>query len=143
MKVDIARGFKSGDVGMDEAVNNAAWWQSMPNKNEYAAMERYYQGLGRDLGLTPAQTQASAWVGGGKITGLASDESKPFVSFVEDRVNVTAKARGMEPREVLRRFVRGEMPLLGVAGASAAALLPYAAEMAGQSQPQQAPPPRM
>jgi hypothetical protein len=80
-------------------------------------MEQYYKGLGKELGLTPAQTQAAAWVGGGKVTGLASDSTKPFLGFVEDRVNLTAQKLGMDPKEVLRRFIKGEMPLLSGAGA--------------------------
>jgi hypothetical protein len=44
-----------------------------------------------------AQTRASAWVGGGKQTGLASDESKPFLQFLEDRVRHTGEMTGRPP----------------------------------------------
>jgi hypothetical protein len=74
-------------------------------------MENYYKSLGKDLGLTPAQTQASAWVGGGKLTGLASDESKPFLRFLEDRVNLTAEKSGVTTKQALRDFIRGKTPL--------------------------------
>ena len=67
------------------AAARAAFWQAQPKANEYAAMENYYKSLGKELGLTPAQTQASAWVGGGDIMGLASDESKPFLRFFEEQ----------------------------------------------------------
>jgi hypothetical protein len=40
------------------------------------------------------------------------------VKTVEDRVNITAKKTGLTPEEVLRRFMRGELPLLGTAGAA-------------------------
>ena len=50
-----------------DAAGRAAWWQAQPKANEYGAMENYYKSLGKELGLTPAQAQASAWVGGGKI----------------------------------------------------------------------------
>jgi hypothetical protein len=86
----------------------------MPKDNEYGAMEKYYQGLGNEMGLSTGQTQASAWVGGGKLTGLASDESKPFLGFLEDRVNLTAQKTGMDPEEVLKRFIRGEGRLVAL-----------------------------
>jgi hypothetical protein len=105
---------ESGQITMDEALKRPAWWQSQPSKTEYKAMEDYYKGLGEELGITPAQTQAAAWVGGGKTTGLASDSSKPFIGFFEDRLKVTAEKNGLSEREVLKKFIRGEMPLLGI-----------------------------
>jgi hypothetical protein len=134
-KQNIQAAVKSGEIAMPDAATKPAYWQAMPKDNEYAAMERYYQGLGKELGLTPAQTQASAWVGGGNLTGLASDETKPFLGFFEDRVNKTAQARGMEPREVLQRFIRGQMPLLGIgAAAGAPAAVEAARALANQDQ---------
>jgi hypothetical protein len=113
-KQNIQKMLERGEVSIDDAANRAAWWQAQPKENEYAAMERYYQSLGKDLGLTPAQTQASAWVGGGKLTGLASDESKPFLRFFEDRLNLTAEKRGETPKQTLKKFIRGKEPLLTV-----------------------------
>ena len=117
MRVDIANGYKTGQVPMSEAVQNAAWWQPKPNNNEYGAMEKYYQGLGKELNLTPAQTQAAAWVGGGKLTGLGSDESKPFLRFFQDRVYNTAQETGMNPEDVLKYFIQGKLPLKSKGGA--------------------------
>jgi len=113
-KQNIQKMLESGEVSMDDAAARAAWWQAQPKANEYGAMERYYASLGKDLGLTPAQTQASAWVGGGKITGLASDESKPFLRFLEDRINLTAEKRGETPKQTMKNFIRGKAPLLTV-----------------------------
>lgn len=108
---------------MEDALKQPAYWQAQPKANEYGAMEQYYQGLARDAGLSPGQTQAAAWVGGGQQTGLASDASKPFIGFVEDRANKTADARGLSPAEALSQFIRGNAPLLGV-GAAGAATMP-------------------
>jgi hypothetical protein len=117
-KQNIPKMIQSGETTLAEAANRPAWWQAQPKANEYAAMEKYYQSLGKELGLTPAQTQASAWVGGGKLTGLASDESKPFLRFFEDRVNITADKTGKTPKQVLKEFIRGKAPLLGLGGAA-------------------------
>jgi hypothetical protein len=118
-KQNIQAMVASGEVPIADAAARPAWWQAQPKANEYGAMEKYYQGLGKDLGLTPAQTQASAWVGGGKLTGLASDESKPFLRFLEDRVDLTAEKRGVTTKQALRDFIRGKSPLLGFGGAAA------------------------
>lgn len=131
-KQNIQKMVQGGELSLEDAAKRPAYWQAQPKANEYAAMEQYYQSLGRELGLTPAQTQASAWVGGGKITGLASDETKPFLGFFQDRVRMTAEALKMDPNDVLKKFVKGEMPLLGVSGAAAGALLPYAQELLSQ-----------
>lgn len=122
-KQNIQKMLQSGETTMDEAAKRAAWWQAQPRENEYAAMENYYKSLGKDLGLTPAQTQASAWVGGGKLTGLASDESKPFLRFLEDRINLTAEKRGETPKQTLKNFIRGRAALYSLPPLAAAPLL--------------------
>jgi len=132
-KENIQALVKSGQMAMGDV--RPAHWQSMPKANEYGAMEKYYQSLGQELGLTPAQTQASAWVGGGKLTGLASDESKPFLQFFEDRLNITAQKAGMDPKDVLVAFIKGKMPLLGL-GAGTAATLGLAQQLLDEQQGQ-------
>ncbi len=82
--------------------------------NEYGFLERMQQEEARKLGLTPAQYQASAWIGGGAETGLKSS-ADPFLQVFEQRVNLTANQRGESPAETLKRFIRGEIPLLSVA----------------------------
>jgi hypothetical protein len=110
-KQNIQQMVASGEVPIGDAAARAAWWQAQPKANEYGAMENYYKSLGKDLGLTPAQTQASAWVGGGKLTGLASDESKPFLRFLEDRINLTAEKSGVTTKQALQDFIRGKVSL--------------------------------
>lgn len=88
-----------------------------PAKTEYGFMERLQQEQAAKLGMTPAQYQASAWIGGGEDTGLKSGAA-PFVKHVEERIDLTAKKLGLPREEVLRRFIRGELPLLGTAGAA-------------------------
>ncbi|MEI6283464.1 MAG: hypothetical protein WCP82_12250, partial [Alphaproteobacteria bacterium] len=118
-KQNIAQMVARGELPIEEAASRPAYWQAQPKANEYAAMERYYKSLGQDLGLTPAQTQAAAWVGGGKMTGLKSDESKPFLQFFEDRVYKTAIERNMDPQDVLKGFVRGDLTLYANGGSVA------------------------
>jgi hypothetical protein len=83
----------------------------MPSNTEYGFMERLQQEQAAKMGMSPAQYQASAWVGGGAETGLKSS-ADPFLKVFESRVNLTAQKTGLSPEEVLKRTIRGEMPLL-------------------------------
>ena len=115
-KQNIQKMVESGELSPEDAAKRAAYWQAVPKENEYGAMEQYYKRLAQESGITPAQAQAAAWVGGGHITGLASDESKPFMGFMQDRIMKTAGDTNMEPKDVLQKFVRGEMPLRASGG---------------------------
>ena len=117
-KRNIQKEVSSGAMSMDDAAKHGALWQAMPRDNEYGALEDFYRRLGRQHGMTTAQTQASAWVGGGHLTGLESDESKPFLRFLEDRIHLTAKKKNMDPKDVLKKFIKGDMPLFANGGAA-------------------------
>jgi len=107
---------ESGEISLEDALNRPAFWQAQPKANEYGAMEQFYKRLAQEHGITPAQAQAAAWVGGGHMTGLASDESKPFMRFLQDRIMKTAADTNMDPRDVLKKFIRGEAPLRASGG---------------------------
>ena len=116
-KQNIQKMVESGEMPMSEAVGRGSYWQALPKANEYKAMEQYYKSLSPELGLTPAQGQAAAWISGGKLTGLASDESKPFLRFFQDRIYQTAHDTGMDPKDVLDAFIRGKITLKSEGGA--------------------------
>lgn len=111
-------------TSLDELAKDPKWWDSSPGQNEYPTLERYYQSLANELGITPAQAQAASWVGAGHITGLGSDGNKIFNNFFEDRIANTAAKTGKPPQEVLSNFIRGKHPLLSVAPLGA---VPFAA----------------
>lgn len=115
---NIQKEVESGKMTMADALKQGSAWQSIPKDNEYGALEDFYRRIGKEQGMTTAQTQASAWVGGGKHTGLGSDESKPFLRFLEDRVHLTAKKKNMDPKDVLKGFIKGDMPLFSRGGAA-------------------------
>ena len=75
--------FAQGKLTMDEALKHPTYWESAPNKNEYAAYEAYQQQQAKKMGMTPAEWQEKMWVGGGKDTGLvalgalSSDSGQP------------------------------------------------------------------
>jgi hypothetical protein len=115
----------SGAVKMKNAP--PVWWDSMPKANEYPMLELLSQREARKMGMTPAQWQASAWVGGGGETGLASG-ADPFLRHFENRVILTAQKLGITPMEALRQFQHGKITLLSPP------IVPHGA--VGQDEPQ-------
>ena len=116
-KLNIKQLVESGQMSMKDALQTPAYWDAAPRENEYGALEKYYQDkIAKELGISPAATQASAWVGGGDLTGLASDESKPFMGFFQDRIYKTARDKDMDPKDVLKHFIEGKISLLSSGG---------------------------
>jgi hypothetical protein len=101
---------------MKKAHDNPSMWDQVRH-NEYAAIEQLYQRLARELGVTPAQAQAAAWLAGAEKTGLKSgglkpDDLKSFMAYFDNRVARTAREKGVLPEDVLREFIRGRMNLV-------------------------------
>lgn len=90
-------------------------WKRSPSVGEYKYIEQFESDIADKLGMTPAQFQASVWVGAGEDTGVA--DVRPFIDVFNDVVVETAKKRGITPMEALKEFIRGEKPLLGLAAA--------------------------
>jgi hypothetical protein len=111
---------KEGKLTMEDAKNIPMFWSSKPNDNEYAAVEKMYQNLGKEFNLAPAQAQAAAWAGAGKLTGLGSPPTHTFQQLLNQRIEYTARMRGEDPQETLRKVIRGHAPLLGLGGAALA-----------------------
>ena len=108
--------YDRGYMTMDEAANDPAIWTAKPNPNEYGYYEQWQQDQAAKMGLSPAQYQASMWLGGGDTTGLGS-AAEPFLGTMEARVRYTADRLGMDPDVVLEMMLKGEIPLLAEGGA--------------------------
>lgn len=106
---------EKGYIPMEDAVNDPALWASKPRDNEYGYYEGWQQGQAKKLGISPAQYQASMWLGGGDTTGLGS-AAEPFAGTFEARVRYTADRLGLSPEKVLDMMLRGEIPLLAQGG---------------------------
>lgn len=107
---NIFKEYEAGQVSMGDATKRGAYWQSKPRETEYAAWEDYYRRIAREIGITPAEAQAAGWVGNGGMTGLES-APKSAMDFIEERILLTAKKRGMDPADVWREAIRGVRPL--------------------------------
>jgi hypothetical protein len=105
--------FQYGEIDVDDALERPSWWGGRPLKSEYAPLTRFYGELGHEAGLTPAQAQSAAWVGGGDITGVQSGP-EPYMRHFVDRVRDTAEQRSISFEDALKRMIRGQDPLLAL-----------------------------
>ena len=115
----------TGALSMDDAVKRPVMWDSEPRANEYGYYENWQRAQAKKLGITPAQYQASMWVGAGDDTGLGSPP-EAFLRTFEARVKYTADRLGVSPDRVLRQVVAGKTPLLARGGRVSYAVNPMA-----------------
>ena len=116
-----------GYVPMDAALKDPALWRSKPNDNEYGYYEQWQQDQAKKMGISPAQYQASMWLGGGEDTGLGS-APEPFLGTLEARARYTADRLGLDPDTVMNQMLKGEIPLLAEGGSVKAPDYDYAVE---------------
>lgn len=84
--------------------------RELPNPNQYGFLERMQQQEAAKMGMTPAQYQASLWVGGAEQTGVRSGVD-PALRHIERRIEKTATEQGKTKEQVLKEFIRGIAPL--------------------------------
>ena len=95
-----------------------------PNQSDYGAFEATQQDRAGNLGIHPAQYQSSAWIGGADQTGV--DDPRPFMELFDIRLRHTAEKMGEPVSKVLKKFINGEIPLMGItmmAGAPTAGVM--------------------
>jgi hypothetical protein len=103
--------WKEGRLSMDDAVKDATLWEAQPAENEYLALEQFYKRIADEMGISPAQAQAAAWVGGGDLTNLES-APEAFMDTVNKRILRTSAIRDEPVEDTTRAFLRGQRPLL-------------------------------
>ncbi len=88
-----------------------------PAKTQYRYLEEFQSEIADKMNMTPAQFQASVWMGAG--TGVA--DSRPFMEVFDDVVERTAKRDDKSKESVLKDFIQGKAPLFSMAGGAALA----------------------
>ena len=109
-KINPYKEFQKGTLTMKQALKMPTLWVDAPAKTEYKGLEDFQRKLAKKMGMTPAEFQASVWFGAGEQTGVRSPTER-FIDTVEKRVRYTAEILGMDPRVVLRQYIKGEIPL--------------------------------
>jgi hypothetical protein len=86
-------------------------WLDVPNANEYAALEEMANRLASRYDMTPAQFQASLWMGAGDLTGLADESQGTFMELLRRRLDARAAERGVDRRTQFLDFAARRSPL--------------------------------
>jgi hypothetical protein len=86
-------------------------WLDMPKPTEYAALEEMAQRLAKRYGMTPAQFQASLWMGAGDITALADESQGTAMDLFRRTIDKRAGERKLTRKEMLREFINNRAPL--------------------------------
>ena len=102
--------YDAGELTIKQALKNPTYWESAPSTTEYKKLEEVGKKLAKQLGVSPARFQEAAWVGAGELTGLQSPP-EPFLRTLENRIKYTADIFGMDPKVVLKQYIRGDIPL--------------------------------
>lgn len=86
-------------------------WSDTPSATEYAAYENMANRVAERYGMTPAQFQASLWMGAGDITGLADESQGTFMELFRRSLDNRAGERGLTRREMLDDFLKNKATL--------------------------------
>lgn len=102
------------------------YWREMPKPGEYGPLEEMMAELAKRYNMTPAQMQASLWMGAARRTNVDPGSLKSFEDLFDDVVAKGAAERGITPEEHLKNFIHRRSPLaipglLGAGGAAAGA----------------------
>jgi hypothetical protein len=100
-------------------------WADTPKANEYAAYEDMANRVAAKYEMTPAQFQASLWMGAGDMTGLADESQGTFMDLFRRSLDKRGEERGLSRKEMLKEFLVNKAPLsVTGAGISLGALPP-------------------
>ncbi len=86
-------------------------FKKSPSKTQYKYLEQFQAELADKMNMSPAQFQASVWMGAG--TGVA--DARPFLQVFDDVVARTAERNKVSKQTALEDFIKGKAPLYGLA----------------------------
>ena len=86
-------------------------WSDTPKANEYGAYENMANRVASKYDMTPAQFQASLWMGAGDITGLADESQGTFMQLFRKSLDKRAGERGLSRKGMLSDFIKNKAVL--------------------------------
>jgi len=124
-EINLFKAWQDGNIKDTSAFQKIPTaWSDTPKPNEYAAYEDMANRVASKYDMTPAQFQASLWMGAGDITGLADESQGTFMELFRRSLDKRGSERGLTRKEMLDDFIRNKavlsVPLVG--GASLGAL---------------------
>ena len=97
-----------------------------PPDGAYGIMEAIVAEEAAKRGVQPANFQDVSWA------GFKGYEGKPMITEINEMIERTSRLTGQTPEEVLRGFIRGNMPMYGLLGATTAGMVARSGDDEGQ-----------
>ena len=97
-----------------------------PPDGAYGIMEAIVAEEAAKRGVQPANFQDVSWA------GFKDYEGKPMITEINEMIERTSRLTGQTPEEVLRGFIRGNMPMYGLLGATTAGMVARSGDDEGQ-----------
>lgn len=127
-EVNLQKAFKEGALKDTTAFSDVPTaWADTPAATEYAAYENMANRVAAEYDMTPAQFQASLWMGAGDMTGLADESQGTFMELFRRSLDKRAGERGMTRRQMAEDFIRNKA-VLSVGGLGLLSTLPFEEE---------------
>lgn len=116
---NVKKAVNEGAFDIDDVVSlgSPQMWADMPNKSEYAAMEKLLYDIGQELGMTAPQVQANLWMGAADRTGVDPSSQGTFMELFRRRADERAKKTGSTREKVIRNFIKKKGLLVAPLGA--------------------------
>lgn len=112
VEVNLNKAGKDGVItDTSEFKSTPSAWADTPDATEYAAYEQMAQRTAERFGQTPAQFQASLWMGAGDMTNLADASQGTFMDLFRRGLDKRGAERGLSRREMFNDFAINRAPL--------------------------------
>jgi hypothetical protein len=123
-EVNLRKAWEDGHIKDTEIFQTMPTaWSDTPKANEYAAYEDMAGRVAKRYDMTPAQFQASLWMGAGDMTGLADESQGTFMELFRRSLDKRGGERGLTRKEMLKEFIENKavLSVAGTAGVGAGA----------------------
>ena len=123
-EVNLRKAWEDGHIKDTEIFQTIPTaWSDTPKANEYAAYEDMAGRVAKRYDMTPAQFQASLWMGAGDMTGLADESQGTFMELFRRSLDKRGGERGLTRKEMLKEFIENKavLSIAGTAGVGAGA----------------------
>jgi hypothetical protein len=123
-EVNLRKAWEDGHIKDTEIFQTMPTaWSDTPKANEYAAYEDMVGRVAKRYDMTPAQFQASLWMGAGDMTGLADESQGTFMELFRRSLDKRGGERGLTRKEMLKEFIENKavLSVAGTAGVGAGA----------------------
>ena len=123
-EVNLRKAWEDGHIKDTEIFQTIPTaWSDTPKANEYAAYEDMAGRVAKRYDMTPAQFQASLWMGAGDMTGLADESQGTFMELFRRSLDKRGNERGLTRKEMLKDFIENKavLSVTGTAGVGAGA----------------------